>query len=93
MHLISCANTHRDVNDLIDRGMVKNTKTWIFWERNIIFLQNKNILNLWFRWQILTSYRFVAEVAFKDLLHTFHLKDVNNNRNTFLLMTFLFNQF
>ena len=66
MHLISCTNTHRDVTDLVNHGMVKNTKTWISWERNIIFLRNKKILNLCFRWHILRSYRFVAELTFKQ---------------------------
>ena len=65
MHLISCTNTHRDVTDLVNHGMVKNTKTWISWERNIIFLRNKKILNLCFRWHILRSYCFVVEVTFK----------------------------
>ena len=37
----------------------------ISWEQNIILLQNKKILNLWFRWHILRSYPFVAEVIFK----------------------------
>ena len=27
MHLVSCTNTHRDVTDLVNHGMVKNTKT------------------------------------------------------------------
>ena len=27
MHLISCTNTHCDVTDLVNNGMVKNTKT------------------------------------------------------------------
>ena len=62
---VSCTNTHHDVTDLINHGIVKNTKTWISWERNITFLRNKKILNLCFRWQILRSYRFVAEVTFK----------------------------
>ena len=26
MHLISCSNPHRDVTDLVNHGMVKNTK-------------------------------------------------------------------
>ena len=65
MHLISCTNTHRDVTDLVNHGMVKNTKTWISWERNIIFLWNKKILNLCLRWHILRNYRFVAEITFK----------------------------
>ena len=66
MDLVSCTNTHRDVTDLLNYGMVKNTKTWISWERNTIFLRNKKILNLRFRWHILRSYRFIAEVTFKD---------------------------
>ena len=49
MHLVWCTNTHRDVTDLVNHWMVKNTKTWIFWEWNIIFLRNKKILNLCFR--------------------------------------------
>ena len=65
IHPVSCTNTHHDVTDLVNHGMVKNTKTWISWERNIIFLWNKKILNLWLRWHILRSYRFVAEVTFK----------------------------
>ena len=65
MHLVSCTNTHHDVTDLVNHGMVKNTKTWISWERNIIFLWSKKILNLGFRWHILRSYRFLAEVTFK----------------------------
>ena len=64
MYLLSCTNTHRDVTDSVYHGKVKNTKTWISWERNIIFLRNKKILNLYLRWHILSSYRFVAEVTF-----------------------------
>ena len=65
MHIISCANTHRGVTDLVNHGMVKNTETWISWKWNIIFLQNKKILNLCFRWLILRNCCFVAEVTFK----------------------------
>ena len=67
MHLLSCTNTHCDVTDLVNHRMVKNIKTWISWEQNIIFLQNKKILNLCFRWHILRSYRLVAEVTFKEV--------------------------
>ena len=63
-----CPNAHRDVTDLINHEMVKNTKTGISWERNIIFLQNKKILNLCLRWHILRSYHFVAKVTFKSEL-------------------------
>ena len=68
MYLVSCTNTHRDVTDIVNHGMVKITKTGISWERNIIFLRNKKILSLCPRWQILRSYRFVAEVTFKSYM-------------------------
>ena len=74
MHLVSCTNTHHDVTNLVNHGMIKNTKTWISWERNIIFLRYKKLLNLRFRWHILRSYRFVAEVTFRDFVKAF-LKD------------------
>ena len=72
MHLVSCTNTHRDITDLVNHGMVKNTEAWISWEWNIIFLWNKKILNLCFRWHILRSYCFVAEVTFKDCIGIFN---------------------
>ena len=73
IYLLSCTNTHRDVTDSVDHGMVKNTKTWISWEWNIIFLRNKKILNLCLRWHILRSYCFVSEVTFKDNLKVYFL--------------------
>ena len=87
MHLVSCTNTHRDVTDLVNHGMVKNTKTWISWERNIIFLRNLNILNLCFRWHILSSYRFVGEVTFKELGESYLIKScVFWSRSFYLLL-------
>ena len=68
MYLVSCTNTHLDVTIMVNHGMVKNKKTGISWERNIIFLQNKEILNLCLRWQILRSYCFVAEVTIKSYM-------------------------
>ena len=65
MHLASCTNNHRDVTDLVNHGMFKDTKTWISWERDIIFLRSKKILNLCLRCHIFRSYHFVAEVTFK----------------------------
>ena len=50
--------------------MVKNTKTWIFWERIIFFLRNKRILNLCLRWRIFRSYPLLAAVTFIDLFYT-----------------------
>ena len=29
MHPVSCANTYHDVTDLVNHGIVQNTKTWI----------------------------------------------------------------
>ena len=66
MHLVSCSNIHRGVTDLLNHKMAKNTKTWISWQQNITFLWRKKILNLFFRWHILKSYCFVAEVTFKE---------------------------
>ena len=37
---VSCNNAHHDVTDLVNHGMVKNTKTLISWEWKITFLQN-----------------------------------------------------
>ena len=51
------------VTHLVNHGMVENTKNLISWEWNIAFLRNKKILNLFFRWHILGSYRSVAEVT------------------------------
>ena len=64
MHLVSCTNTHHDITDFVDLGMVKNIKTWISWEQNITFLRNKKNLNQYLRWHILRSYCFVAGVTF-----------------------------
>ena len=49
MHLVACTNTHYDVTDFVDPGMVKNTKTLIPPERKITFLRNKKDLNLCLR--------------------------------------------
>ena len=68
MHPVSCTNTNDDITGLVNHGMVKNTKAWISWERNITFLQNKKILHLCLRWYILRIYHFVAEVTFKERL-------------------------
>ena len=44
MHPVSCTNTDHYVTDLVNYGMIKNTKTWISWERNIAFLRIKKFL-------------------------------------------------
>ena len=62
--LVSCTNTRSDVTDLVKHEMAENTKTWISWEQNILFIRNKKILNLCLRWYILRSYFFAAEVTF-----------------------------
>ena len=66
IHPVLCTNSHHDVTDLVNHGMVKNTKTWISRERNITLLWNKKISNLCLRWYILRSYRFAAEVTWGD---------------------------
>ena len=65
MHPVSCTNTHHDVTDLVNHGMVKNTKALISQERYITFLWNKKILDLYLRWHILRSYFYVVEVTLK----------------------------
>ena len=60
MPLLSYTNTHHDVADVVNYGMVKNSTIWISWEWNITFLQNKKILNMCLIWNILRSYCFVA---------------------------------
>ena len=66
MQPVSCTDTHHEVTDLVNHRIVENTKTWISWEWNITFLQNKKILNLCLKWHILRDYHFVAEVTFKQ---------------------------
>ena len=63
MHLVSCTNTHHDITDLVNYEIVKNENLNIL--QNIIFLQNKKILNLCLRCCILRSYHFVAALTFK----------------------------
>ena len=65
MNPVSCNNIHHDITDLVNHRMVKNTKTWLSWERNITFLWNKKILKLLLKWHILRSYCFALEVTFK----------------------------
>ena len=60
-----CTYTHHGITNLVNHGMVKNTKDRTSWERNTTFLKNKKILNLCLTWHILRSYCFVAEVTFK----------------------------
>ena len=72
MYLVSCTNTHHDITVLVNHGKIKNAKTCVSWEWNIIFLWIKKILDLCHRWHILRSYHFVAEVAFnKQLQYTY----------------------
>ena len=59
MHPVSCTNNHHEVTDLVNHGMIKNTKTWLSSEGKIN-------LNLCLRWHILRSYHFVVEVTFKS---------------------------
>ena len=90
MHPISCSNTYHCVKDLVNDGMVKNTKLWISWEWNITFLRNEKILNLCRGWHILRCYRFIAEVTWQHraLLTTFR-KSVLLSLMTLFLGIFL----
>ena len=69
IHPVSCTYTHHNVTDLVNHGMVKNTKKLEYLESGR-FLWNKKILNLCFRWHILRSYRFAAKITFKALFNT-----------------------
>ena len=87
MHPVSYASAHPDVTDLVNREMVKNTKSWISWEWNITFLWNKKILNLCLRGHILRSYLFVVEVIFRSERHNVFTEEIikialisNNNK-------------
>ena len=81
MHPVSWTNTH-DVTDFVNNGMVKNTKTWISWERNRTFRKNKTILNLCLIWHIFRSYRSVAEVNFKAFIKSFEAPQINVKSKT-----------
>ena len=84
IHPVLCL-THHDVTDLVNHRMVKNTNTWISWKRNIIFLWNEKILNLYLRRHILRSYRFLPEVTFNRqcscYLRTFKISDLHSFLN------------
>ena len=67
MHLVSSTNTHHDVTDLVNHGMIENIKTWISWKRNIIFVRNKKMRNNC----------FVAEVTFKFFTIKFNYVWIN----------------
>ena len=67
-HLVSCTNTHHGFTDLVNHRMFTNTKKWISWERDLTFLQNKNVFNLCLRWHILREYGFVVDVTFKSMI-------------------------
>ena len=79
IHPASCNNIYHDVIDLVNHsGMVKNTKTWMSWQWNITFLQNKKKINICLRWNILKNYCFVAEVTFTDALSSAVFKEVDD---------------
>ena len=50
-------------------GCLKILKLGYLEKERQIFLRNKKVLNLCFRWKILRSYCFVAEVTFNILIH------------------------
>ena len=42
MHPVSGTNTHHDVTDLGNHGMVNNTRTWVSQEWNNLSVKQKN---------------------------------------------------
>ena len=98
MHPFSCINTHHYVTDLVNHGMVKNTKNWISWEWNITSLLNKINFNFCLGWNILRSYRFVTEVTFKNekikylenITFLWNKKNVNLRLKSHILRSYCF---
>ena len=78
MHPLSCTNTDHDFTDLVNDRMVKKSKTWISWERNITFLRNKKIHKGYFCYKTITSQNLPFEVAVKNFL--FHRKIMFRSR-------------
>ena len=44
MHPVTYTNTHHDITDLVNHGMVENTKTWISWKQLSFFYEIKKFL-------------------------------------------------
>ena len=86
MHSVLCTNTYHDVSNLVNHGMVKNTKTWISWKQNIIFLRNKKILDLCLRWHILRSYLCLEELTFNG--NVYAMRYTNNFSGVALILGF-----
>ena len=77
MHLISCTNADCDITDLakkIIKKYLKIQKHEYLENGTYFFYEIKKILNLRFRWHILRSYHFVAEVTFLMSLRNNFLK-------------------
>ena len=43
-YIQKCTLSHYDLTASVNHGIVKNTKTWISWERNTTFLRSKRFL-------------------------------------------------
>ena len=65
-HPVSCTNTLHDIPDFINYGIIQNTKTWISWEQNIIFLSNEKKCNLCLGLLIMRFFHFVTKVTFNS---------------------------
>ena len=70
MSPVSSANTHHGITDLVNHGMVKNTKTWISPEQDITLLWNKKKLTCASDGTSLRSDCFGAEVTFQIKVYT-----------------------
>ena len=78
MHPVSCRNTHHNIKDLVNHGMVKNTKTWNISRTEHGFSMKQKILNLCLIWHILRSYRFVADVTLRGNILSDHFLSVSH---------------
>ena len=78
MHHVLCTNTYLNVIDLVNHEIVKNTKTWISWERNTNFLQSKKKSSLV---PHMTHFENLSSCSGGFLYHKLILFSENNYKN------------
>ena len=44
MHSVSCTNTHPDITDFVNQGIIKNTRTWISRQGKVPYYKIKRFL-------------------------------------------------
>ena len=64
MHFISCTNTHRDVTDLVNHGMVKNAKWHIL--RSYRFVAEVTFNKIDFVSDIFTSKAILTNITLRN---------------------------